>query len=262
MYISPLSYFYIQQPGPTYELLEQTLPNMDARYVDYFQSIHVSSNHPPVYAIQKHVHSSNYEYEVYYYMYRPNRMSPLDIVIDPHWYEDPYIPSIIAQKKIHLEADYLIASINIHEAFFKGSKEVQFYFGITYNDSHELQDSHHITYIDDKPYPFFCVIEHDDGTMERTNIYGNAEVVCSDYNQTYCHKDTIVFYTKKRNNVHGYYYERITYDAFLRFLEDFNYDTSFIQFCKTQYDDTFYFSVGYDEKDGQVLRSAIYGIFM
>jgi hypothetical protein len=254
--ISALSYKYINNKVPEYELLYLFIKNYnDIKYINYMNKFKTNKIYqPPVYCIKKI--GNKYEYEIYLYKYNPYRPSFLKIEINYNTFlsnKDYKHFNICPQKMNNTMLNKcIILSYDINEDFFKNNN-------ISYN--YYLNN-------DDSKFPY-CIYEEDYlGKIEKTNIYGLFYHIFkyNDREKFLIHefetKDTIIFYAyKSKTKCHAIYFENLCFTKFILFLNYFKYDKNIINFCKNNYNNTYKFCISYDlDVELKITKTTIFSI--
>ena len=270
-HISALSYVNLTKSEfvPTYELLFEFVNKyQDNKYSNYFHKLlQLNLTRPPVYVIKNY--NNKYEYEVYLYRYDPYRNTNPHIKHGKHLgiTLDDYSNFITKDQmdklnikpynnKVFKDDEYIIVSYDVNESFFNGSEQVYNYYLEDHND--KLKYRYYI--LEEDPY----------GTITRTNKYGLFYWIFKEEKDRkrflvdkFESDDCIIFYAyKPKTNTHGLYYEKLSFDKFVYFLNYFKFDSDIINYVKNKYNNKYYFCVSYDVDDnGNTIKSSIFSIF-
>lgn len=250
MGISALSYFTIPYQTPGKEMF---LKYVDKSHPTFQWLENLSYKNKPVYAIktnQNHTHV----FEIYFYRYLPERTFPsvlIDLTIPFYALQD--VHPIYQDQNIPY--DYVLSSVDLSSNGEVITDHLNYYYEQEFNKGYNYKAEEVVT--------SSC-----NGFL--TNIYGMDKYVLAyepehqKFLQKYKTEDTIAFVSKKiTKNCTGYYFENAKMQSFLDFLYDFQYDTLFIEFCQTTYDNTyrFCFSFDIDNDTMQPTKTAIFSVF-
>lgn len=229
MEISALSYYTIPYNVPHEEMLFFFLKNKPT--LPFIKN-------PWVYAIKKYM--DRYEFELYQYHYLASRTS-FPVVLDSS------IPRNVN------DTPYIIASYDLDKDGQLNEDIVHLY----YERMHPL----HYNYCCET----YSYLTH---TLEPSNVYGLDEMILplepfhEPFIQSYKTKESIVFIAKKKES-YAYYFENIDFKTFIRFLNDFSYDKSFIDFCEQNYNTDYRFCVSYDvdKNTKEIIKSTLFSVY-
>ena len=285
--ISALSYVNTKYNIPKYELIYLFINKYnDEKYEKYINKI-LSLNLliKPVYCIKKI--DNNYEYEIYFYRYDEYRQSNfiynfknnmLKIKLNNYFKTFPnteqlkeinidfYKNKLFIKNLEYLELkkknninfdnkdnEFIIVSYDLNENFFKSNDH-------TYNYYYFNQD--------DLTYRYYIKEEDINGNIIETNKYNLFDSIfkLEDKNKFLVNEfesdDCVIFYAYKPiKNLHAIYYENLSFNKFIYFLEYFNYDNDIIKFCNKNYDENYRFCISYDMNNiYKVIKSGIFSI--
>jgi hypothetical protein len=257
--ISPLSYIRMQSNIPELELLLFFTNKQNEQIRDYVKNLNFKNKNKPVYAVKKY--GNKYEFEIYLYRYKPDRYSPIKIVLD----DMDYFPKMEDIDRINpnirkcklFKSNFIICSYDInHDTLKNGTSECNFYYGVKGGNN-------------TTPFPYYILEENTNGDIVKTNEYGLINDIMpseQQYNylvEKFTSGNEVVFFAKKPlKNTECIYIEGMNYKNFIYFLTYFEYESDFINFCKKNYDDSYKFCVSYDLDDKkQTVKTTIFGIY-
>lgn len=257
--ISPLSYIRMKNNIPESELLFFFTNKQDKMISNYVNDLNFKNKNKPVYAVKKY--GNKYEFEIYLYRYKPDRYSPIRIVLDdmsnfPKMKDIDRINPNIRKCKL-FNSNFIICSYDINSnTLINGTSECSFYYGVKGGNS-------------TTPYPYYILEENTNGDITKTNEYGLINDIMSKEKQSdyfvenFTSGNEVVFFAKKPlKNTECVYIEGMNYKNFINFLKYFEYESDFIKFCKKNYNDSYKFCVSYDLDDKkQTVKTTIFGIY-
>jgi hypothetical protein len=151
------------------------------------------------------------------------------------------------------EQEFIIVSYDLNENFFNNINHTYNYYYFKHNDN-----------------KFFYYIKEEDsnGNIIETNKYNLFYLIFNNKDRyiflidKFEDDDCIIFYAyKPKTNSHAIYYENLTFEKFIYFLNFFKYDNDIIIFCKTNYNNSYRFCISYDMNNNyQVQKSAIFSV--
>ena len=254
--IQLICYTYISDKTPLYDMLSQFLSiyKCDPIYAEFFQTLlKIPLSFPVGYAI-KQTALKEISFELYFYQLDPFRTNHLQMYVVPTFTReslhqiDPFLTHTT------WEEDVFILSLNIDEAYLtKKKKQVTYYFltGPVYFYTHKVC-SEDKTFFHSSDYSLAYVypevIQNYPEWYERACFYQSNQ------------KDLFIG-SKDYQERFGYYLQKISFERFLHFLEEFQYSPMFIEACKQHFNDTYVFDVGFDFwRDGTLAKTMLYGI--
>lgn len=257
--ISPLSYIRMKNKIVELELMKFFV-DKDKVVKRYINNLKFKTNNKPVYAVKKY--DDRYEFEIYFYRYKPDRESPIRIILD----KMDKFPSLRELDKANInirkcklfDSNFIICSYDINRKSIKnGTSECNFYY--------DVEGGNMVT-----NYPYYILEESIDGEVVKTNEYGLIKDIMSKKEQRnylvnkFTCGDEVVFFAKKPlKNTECVYIEGMYYKKFIKFLRYFGYKDDFIKFCKNTYDDSYKFCVSYDLNSSKdIIKTTIFGMFV
>jgi hypothetical protein len=257
--ISPLSYIRMDSNIVQMELIK-FYSDKDKFIKKYLKNLKFKTENKPVYAVKKY--EDRYEFEIYFYRYKPDRGSHIRIILDdirkfPSNMEIDKANKNIRKCKL-FDSDFIICSYDINKKSIRnGTSECNFYYGV--------EGGNYAT-----NYPYYILEENNVGNIVKTNEYGliNDIMKKKDQKKYLVHKfvsgGEVVFFAKKPlKNTECIYIEGMNYKKFIKFLKYFKYSEEFIEFCKREYDYSYKFCVSYDLNDlKEVIKTTIFGMFV
>lgn len=265
--ISALSYLRVNHNVPHKELIDFFINKYSSDKYKKYMNLVKSINKLPVYVIKKI--GDKYEYEIYFYRYDPDRKTNfkiknanyLDIKLDslkkfPSNKELDLLNVKPYNNKLFKDNKFIICSYDVNENFFLNNEK------ITYNYYFDNEK-------DKLLYRYITIEENYQGIIKETNQYGLYYSIFKDFNDKkkylinlFESDDCIIFYAyKPHTNSNAFYYENLSYNKFIFFLEYFKYDQQILEFCLKNYNDTYRFCVSYDiDSNGNILKTAIFSI--
>ena len=256
--ISPGSYIKIDKNVPQFELLNFFLSKSTVPVQNFIKSNLYHTNKPVFTITQKVGQPNNFEFEFVFYKFDPHREYINNITLSNTFISKNELERIdpnITKSKLYDFGDFVACYAKINEeTVSRGSNSVKFLYM-----AHGKQDTQ---------FPLFIAEDDLKGEIKHTDKFAKLTTIVepSKFNLYYLDdiitdEEMLFFATKPLSKTEAIIIEDLSFNNFLKFLDLFMYSKDFVDFCKSNYNDSYIFCVSYEINVlRQIVSSTIYGL--